>query len=205
VLLDVGANANCKARHLEEFAVMGKVYTASVLRTPNPRVGLMSMGEEDTKGSELTKEVLAVLKGSGLNFVGNVEGHDLFTGKVDVIVTDGFTGNVVLKASETLAQSMLRLVKEELARTKARRLGAALSRGAFQAVRRRIDPSEYGGVPLLGVRGCCVIGHGRSNAMAVMHGIGAAAAFFKSGVNAGIELELRGLTGRKDLAAAEGR
>jgi phosphate acyltransferase len=204
VLLDVGANANCKARHLEEFAVMGKVYTAAVLRTPNPRVGLMSMGEEDTKGSELTKEVLAVLKGSGLNFVGNVEGHDIFTGKVDVVVTDGFTGNVVLKASETLAQSMLRLVREELGRTPLRRLGAALSRGAFQAVRRRIDPAEYGGVPLLGVRGCCVIGHGRSNALAVKHGIGAAAAFFKSGVNAGIEVELRGLSGRKELAAAEG-
>jgi len=205
VLLDVGANANCKARQLEEFAVMGKVYTSAVLRTPNPRVGLMSMGEEESKGSELTKEVHEVLKGSRLNFIGNVEGYDPFTGKVDVIVMDGFTGNVLLKASETLAQSMLRLVKEELGRSAKRRVGGFLSKGAFQAVRRRIDPAEYGGAPLLGVKGCVVIGHGRSNATAVKHGIRAAAEFFKSGVNERIEVELRDLVGRGELPAAESR
>ncbi len=119
VLLDVGANAQCKARHLEEFAVMGSVYTRDVFGTPNPRVGLMSMGEEETKGNELTKEVHEVLKDSSLNFIGNVEGHDLFTGKVDVIVMDGFTGNVVLKASETLAESIVELLREELGRSHA--------------------------------------------------------------------------------------
>ena len=134
LLIDVGANANCKARNLEEFAVMGKVYTSAVFHTPNPRVGLMSMGEEETKGNELTKEVHEVLKDSTLNFIGNVEGHDLFTGKVDVIVMDGFTGNVALKASETLAESMMHLIKEELMRTPLRKFGAMLSRGAFAAV-----------------------------------------------------------------------
>ncbi len=197
VLLDVGANASCKARHLEEFAVMGKVYTSAIFRTANPRVGLMSMGEEETKGNELTKEVHEVLKESTLNFIGNVEGHDLFTGRVDVIVMDGFTGNVVLKASETLAESMLDLIREELERTPLRRLGAGLSRGAFRAVKRRIDPSEYGGAPLLGLNGCCVIGHGRSNALAIQHGIRAAAEFHASGINQRIEAELRALVARK--------
>jgi glycerol-3-phosphate acyltransferase PlsX len=202
VLIDVGANANCKARNLEEFAVMGKVYTSAVFHTPNPRVGLMSMGEEETKGNELTKEVHEVLKGSTLNFIGNVEGHDLFTGKVDVIVMDGFTGNVALKASETLAESMMHLIKEELMRTPVRKLGAALSRGAFAAVKRRIDPAEYGGAPLLGVDGCVVIGHGKSTAVAIKHGIRVAAEFFTSGVNDRIESELRALGARKVPAAA---
>jgi len=197
VLIDVGANANCKARHLEEFAVMGRVYTQAVLYTENPRVGLMSMGEEATKGTELTREVYEALKGSQLNFIGNVEGHDLFTGKVDVIVMDGFTGNVALKASETLAESLLHLIREELERTPLRRLAAALCRGAFRAVKRRTDPSEYGGAPLLGVRGCCVIGHGRSNVNAIKHGVRAAAQFFTSSVNARIEAELRALVARK--------
>jgi phosphate acyltransferase len=202
VLLDVGANANCKARHLEEFAVMGKVYTSAMFRTANPRVGLMSMGEEETKGNELTKEVHEVLKASTLNFIGNVEGHDLFTGKVDVIVMDGFTGNVVLKASETLAESLLHLIKEELMRSPVRKFGAMLSRGAFAAVKQRIDPAEYGGAPLLGVNGCCVIGHGKSTAIAIKHGIRVAAEFFTSGVNQRIGAELRALGTRREAAAA---
>jgi glycerol-3-phosphate acyltransferase PlsX len=200
VLLDVGANASCKARHLEEFAVMGAVYTQAVLRTANPRVGLMSMGAEETKGNELVKEVHEVLKASHLNFVGNVEGHDVFDGGVDVIVMDGFTGNVVLKASESLAESLLHLIREELLRTPVRRLGALLSRGAFRELRRRTDPSEYGGAPLLGVKGCCVIGHGRSDVKAIKHGIRAAAEFFTSGVNRQIEAELKTLGARKDAA-----
>jgi glycerol-3-phosphate acyltransferase PlsX len=202
VLLDVGANANCKARHLEEFAVMGRVYTRSMFQTTNPRVGLMSMGEEETKGNDLTKEVHEVLKGSSLNFVGNVEGGDIFTGKVDVVVMDGFTGNVVLKASESLAESILFLMKEELFRTPLTRLGALLSRPAFRAVARRIDASEYGGAPLLGVQGCCVIGHGRSNPQAVKHGIRVAAEFFTSGVNAIIESEIHELMARRAAAQA---
>jgi glycerol-3-phosphate acyltransferase PlsX len=198
VILDVGANASCKARHLEEFAVMGKIYASAVLRVANPRVGLMSMGEEETKGDDLTREVHEVLKGSTLNFLGNVEGGDVFSGRVDVIVMSGFTGNVTLKVSEKLAETMMRLVREELMRNPLRRLGAALSRGAFEAVKLRIDPAEYGGAPLLGVKGCCVIGHGRSNALAVKHGVRAAAEFFTSGVNERIEAELRALSARKE-------
>ena len=193
VLLDVGANANCKARHLEEFAVMGTVYTSALFHIENPRVGLMSMGEEETKGNELTKEVHEVLKDSSLNFIGNVEGHDLFSGRVDVIVMDGFTGNVALKASETLAESLMHVIREELEATPVRKLGALLSKGAFRAVKRRIDPSEYGGAPLLGLNGCCVIGHGKSSAVAIKHGIRVAAEFYTSGVNRRIESELKEL------------
>jgi len=181
---------------------MGKVYTRAVFHTPNPRVGLMSMGEEETKGNQLTKEVDEVLKNSSLNFIGNVEGGDIFTGKVDVIVMDGFTGNVALKASESLAESLMHLIKEEIQRKPVRKVGALLSRGAFEAVRHRIDPSEYGGAPLLGVKGCCVIGHGRSNALAIKHGIRTAADFFTSGVNERIEAELRALVARKEAAGA---
>jgi glycerol-3-phosphate acyltransferase PlsX len=200
VLIDVGANARCKARHLEEFAVMGTVYTRAVLHKPTPRVGLMSMGEEETKGNDLTREVHEVLKGSALNFIGNVEGGDLFTGKVDVVVMDGFTGNVALKASESLAESLMHLLRQELGRTARTRLGALLARPAFRAMQRRIDPSEYGGAPLLGVQGCCVIGHGRSSAVAVKHGIRTTAEFFSSGVNQKIEAELRALGLRKEDA-----
>jgi phosphate acyltransferase len=203
VILDVGANASCKARHLEEFAVMGKVYTSSVLHVANPRVGLMSMGEEETKGDDLTREVHEVLKASSLNFIGNVEGGDVFSGRVDVVVMSGFIGNVTLKVSEKLAEVMMRLIKEELQRTPLRKLGALLSRGAFQEIKARIDPEEHGGAPLLGMKGCCVIGHGRSTALAVKHGIRAAAEFFTSGVNERIEAELRALGVRKEPQAAE--
>jgi phosphate acyltransferase len=202
VLLDVGANANCKARNLEEFAVMGSAYSQGVFRTARPRVGLMSMGEEETKGSELVREVHEVLRGSSLNFVGNVEGHDLFTGKVDVVVTDGFTGNVILKACETLAEFMIDLIREELLSSLRTRAGAWLSLPAFRAVRRRSDPAEYGGAPLLGVKGCCVIGHGKSSARAVMHGIRTAAELFGSGVNQAIERELRDMGAREEGAGA---
>jgi glycerol-3-phosphate acyltransferase PlsX len=202
VLLDVGANARCKARHLEEFAIMGSAYARGVLRNPRPRVGLMSLGEEETKGSDLVRHVHEVLKGSSLNFVGNVEGHDLFTGKVDVVVMDGFTGNVVLKAVETCAELVIDLIREEIGRDLRRRLGAWLLRPAFRAARRRSDPAEVGGAPLLGVKGCCVIGHGHSTSRAVMHGIRTASEFHSSGVNAAIEAELSALGTRKEAASA---
>jgi glycerol-3-phosphate acyltransferase PlsX len=202
VLLDVGANASCKAQNLEEFAIMGKVYTRSVLHIENPRVGLMSMGEEATKGNELVKEVHEVLKASTLNFIGNVEGHEVFNGEADVIVMDGFTGNAVLKASESLAESIFHLIREEITKTPLRKLGAWLARGAFRAVRHKTDPSEYGGVPLLGVKGCCVIGHGRSDANAIRHGIRAAAEFYSSGTNAKIEAEVKALAQREAAQSA---
>jgi glycerol-3-phosphate acyltransferase PlsX len=194
VLLDVGANANCKARHLEEFAVMGSVYAELGLKIPNPRVGLMSVGEEETKGNELTKEVHEVLRASKLNFVGNVEGRDIFLGTVDVVVTDGFTGNVVLKASETLANSMMKLLRQELMRSWRTKIGAWLSMPAFKAIKRRVDPDEHGGVPLLGIAGSCLIGHGKSDAYAISNGVKAAARFRTSGVNEGIEAALKSLT-----------
>jgi glycerol-3-phosphate acyltransferase PlsX len=200
LLLDVGANANCKARHLEEFAVMGNVYARAVLHVSNPRIGLMSMGEEEGKGNELTREVHEVLKESPLNFLGNVEGRDIFNGKVDVIVMDGFTGNVVLKASESLAESLFALLREELSRTYFRKLWAWLSRYAYRAIKKRTDAAEYGGAPQHGVRGACVIGHGRSSAIAIMHGVRVAAEFFASGVNAQIESELRALAPRREEA-----
>jgi glycerol-3-phosphate acyltransferase PlsX len=202
VLLDVGANAQCKARQLEEFAVMGNAYARGVLDCARPRVGLMSMGEEETKGSELVREVHEVLKASSLNFVGNVEGHDLFTGKVDVVVMDGFTGNVVLKACETLAELVVDLIREEVGRDVRRQLGAFLLKPAFRAARRRSDPAEIGGAPLLGLQGCCVIGHGKARAHAVKHGIRTAAFFHSSGVNATIESDLRALGERKEAASA---
>lgn len=202
VLLDVGANANCKARHLEEFAIMGHAYASGVLRQARPRVGLMSMGEEETKGSELVREVHEALKGSSLNFVGNVEGHDLFTGRVDVVVMDGFTGNVVLKACETLAEFVIDLIRDEVRRDARSRLGGWLLEPGFRAARRRSDPTEVGGAPLLGLKGCCVIGHGKSTPQAIMHGIRTAADFHTSGTNATIENELRGLAPREQVANA---
>ena len=184
VLLDVGANAQCKARHLEEFAIMGSAYARGVLHVARPRVGLMSLGEEETKGNELVRDVHEVLKASRLNFVGNVEGHDLFTGRVDVVVMDGFTGNVVLKACETLAEFVIDLIREEVGRDLRRRLGAWLPEARLPRRPAAQRPGEVGGAPLLGVKGCCVIGHGRSTARAVKHGIRAAAEFHTSGVNA---------------------
>jgi glycerol-3-phosphate acyltransferase PlsX len=202
VLLDVGANAQCKARNLEEFAVMGSAYSRGVFHVASPRVGLMSLGEEETKGSDLTRNVHEVLQSSSLNFLGNVEGHDLFTGKVDVVVMDGFTGNVVLKACETLAEFMIELIREQLLSSVRTQVGAWLSQPAFREVRRRSDPAEAGGAPLLGMKGCCVIGHGKSTARAVMHGIRIAAEFFTSGVNESIEAELGRLGARKEAASA---
>jgi glycerol-3-phosphate acyltransferase PlsX len=202
VALDVGANTQCKARNLEEFAVMGSAYCQGVFRNPSPRVGLMSLGEEDSKGSDLIREVNEVLKGANLNFIGNVEGHDLFTGKVDVVVMDGLTGNVVLKACETLAEFMIDNVREELMGSLRTRVGGWLSWPALEAVRRRSDASETGGAPLLGVAGCCVVGHGKSSVQAVKHGIRMAAELFSSRVNDSIERELRALGSRKEARSA---
>jgi glycerol-3-phosphate acyltransferase PlsX len=142
------------------------------------------------------------LKGSSLNFVGNVEGHHIYTGDVDVIVMDGFTGNVALKTSESLAESIVSLLREELERNFLRKLGAFLAQGAFRSLKRRLDASEYGGAPLLGVKGCCVIGHGRSNAYAVRQGIKVAAEFWKGRVNSAIEAELRGLSRKQEARPA---
>jgi len=172
LLLDVGANSECKAHHLVQFAIMGDAYSRAVLGTLRPVVGIMSIGEEEGKGNDLTKEAFPLLRRlPGLNFVGNVEGRDVFSGDVDVIVTDGFTGNVMLKLSEGLTEAMLSMIKRELTASAVTKAGAVLAKPAFQNIKKKLDYSEYGGAPLLGVRRIVVIGHGRSNARAIRNAI----------------------------------
>ena len=172
LLLDVGANSECKAHHLAQFAIMGDAYSRAVLGTSKPVVGLMSIGEEEAKGNDLTKEAFPLLRQlNGLNFVGNVEGRDLFSGAFDVIVTDGFTGNVMLKLSEGLTEAMLVMIKRELTASAVTKAGAVLAKPAFRSIKKKLDYSEYGGAPLLGVRQIVVIGHGSSNARAIRNAI----------------------------------
>ncbi|HWN43117.1 MAG TPA: phosphate acyltransferase PlsX [Thermoanaerobaculia bacterium] len=177
VLLDVGANVGTKANHLREFAVMGHFYAQEVIGTPSPRVGLMSIGEEEGKGTDLTREVFKVLKNTGLNFVGNVEGRDVFNGSVDVIVCDGFVGNVILKSAEAVAEMVGKMLREEIERGIRTRVGYLFAKPAFDAFRKRTDYSEFGAAPLLGVNGGCFIGHGRSNAHAIQNAIRRATEF----------------------------
>jgi phosphate acyltransferase len=177
LLLDVGANPDAKTQHFKEFAVMGSIYAQLAFGKESPSIGLMSIGEEDTKGTDRTKEAFKTLKETGLNFIGNVEGRDVFDGKVDVIVTDGFTGNVILKVSEALAEMVEKLLREEIKRTLQASVGFLLSRSAFRSFRQRLDYSEYGGAPLLGVKGCVIICHGRSSAKAIKNAIRFAAEF----------------------------
>jgi len=190
VLLDVGANVDSRPQHLVQFAVMGENYYRAIFGTRRPRVGLLSIGEEETKGNELVRQTFDRLKHTPLNFTGNVEGKDIFAGNVDVIVCDGFTGNIALKISEGVAQLIGGMLKQALERTLASQLGALLSRGAFRQFRKAIDYSEYGGAPLLGVRGVAVIGHGRSNANAMKNAIRVAAELARKRVGERIETEL---------------
>ena len=183
VLLDVGANVDCKAQNLEQFAVMGEVYARSIFKIAHPRVGLLSIGEEESKGNEQTREALPLLKALPLDFIGNVEGRDIFNGNADVIVCDGFVGNVALKTSEGIGRFVREVLRESLTRTVTAQVGALLSRRAFNAFRRRLDYTEYGGAPLLGVRGACIIGHGSSNDVAIYNGIRVAYEFSRSGAN----------------------
>jgi glycerol-3-phosphate acyltransferase PlsX len=177
LLLDVGANPDAKTQHFKEFAVMGSLYAQLAFGKETPSIGLMSIGEEDTKGTDRTKEAFKVLKETGLNFIGNVEGRDVFDGNVDVIVTDGFTGNVILKVSEALGEMVEKLLREEIKRTLQASVGFLLSRSAFRSFKQRLDYSEYGGAPLLGVKGCVIICHGRSSAKAIKNAIRFAAEF----------------------------
>jgi glycerol-3-phosphate acyltransferase PlsX len=187
MLLDVGANVDCKPNNLEEFAVMGEIYFRSIFGTANPKVGLLSIGEEESKGNELTRESFQLLKQLPLRFVGNVEGRDLYNGQVDVIVTDGFVGNVALKTSEGVVNLVRATLKEALKSTITRQVGALLSRSAFADFKKRLDHTEYGGAPLLGLKGVCIITHGSSNANAIKNALRVAAEFAESGVNEKIE------------------
>jgi glycerol-3-phosphate acyltransferase PlsX len=182
VLLDVGANVNCRPENYREFALMGHFYAQEVLGVARPKIGLMSVGEEEGKGTDATREVFGLLKESGLHFIGNVEGRDVYSGDVDVIVTDGFTGNVILKVSESLAHLVEEALKQEITRSLQASMGFLLSKDAFRSFKKRLDYSEYGGAPLLGVNGACLIGHGRSNAKAVRNAIRAARDFVARGI-----------------------
>ena len=180
-------------RMLAQFAVMGDIYSRMILRRKNPKVGLLSIGEEEHKGNELTRSATPLLKCLPLNFIGNVEGRDIYSGATDVIVCDGFIGNVALKVSEGLVDMMKQMLQESLEATITRKMGYLLSRAAFTDFKKRVDYSEYGGAPLLGVKGVCIICHGRSNANAIKNAIRVAAEFSSENINGRIEDELQGV------------
>lgn len=182
VLLDVGANVDCKPKNLQQFGIMGYIYADIILGIDNPRVGLLNVGEEESKGNELTLESFPLLKESGVNFIGNVEGRDIFNGMADVVVCDGFVGNVVLKAGEGLAMSLMRMMKDELTRSWLSKMGTVLTLPGLKEIRRRVDYAEYGGAPLLGVNGVVIVCHGSSTAFAVRNAIRVAAGAVSSGL-----------------------
>lgn len=171
VLIDAGANTECSPGLLYQFAVMGSVYAREILSRPEPLVGLMSVGSEESKGNEVTKETFRLLDESNLNFKGNIEGYDLFKGEIDVVVCDGFVGNVILKTSESVAHAFGMWIKSEFAGNLIRKMGALLLTGALRVMKRRVDSEMYGGAPLLGVNGICIITHGSSSARAIYNAI----------------------------------
>jgi glycerol-3-phosphate acyltransferase PlsX len=193
VLLDAGASVECRPQHLLQFAVMGGIYARLALGADRPRIGLLSIGEEATKGNELTREAHRLLKGAPINFIGNIEGREIYSGVADVIVCDGFTGNVVLKTSEGLVDTVEALLGDELQGTFSSQVGYLLSRRAFRRFRRRVDYSEYGGAPLLGVAGLAIVGHGRSSAKAVRNAIAMAYRFATSDFLRRVEGEIAGV------------
>ncbi len=190
VMVDVGANVDCQPKMLAQFAIMGEVYARVILGCERPRVGLLSIGEEDHKGNDLTRQATPLLRTLPLNFIGNVEGRDLYTGHADVIVCDGFIGNVALKVSEGIVDVIKQMLKESLDASITRQIGAVLARNAFRDFKKRMDYSEYGGAPLLGVKGVTIICHGRSNANAIKNAIRVALEYASGGINQRIEQEL---------------
>ena len=205
VLLDVGANVECRPQHLVQFAAMGCAYARLSLGVSEPKVGLLSIGEEATKGNELTREAHRRLRASGLDFIGNIEARDVYTGHADVIVCDGFTGNVALKISEGLVEVVEKLLREELKRTFTTRFGYLLSRRAFRRFRRRVDYSEIGGAPLLGVAGLCIVGHGRSSAKAVRNAVALAYRFASQGFVDRVAGEIAAMSGELRTVRADGQ
>ncbi|MDH4101485.1 MAG: phosphate acyltransferase PlsX [Nitrospirota bacterium] len=183
VILDVGGNVDCKASHLAQFAIMGDVYARFVLGKDRPKVGLLSNGEEEAKGNDLTRETHALLKHTSINYLGYIEGRDIYRGEVDVIVTDGFVGNVVLKLSEGLLEAVTHMLKEEILSSLSSKIGYMLVKGAFRKFKKKVDYAEYGGAPLLGIEGVCIISHGRSNAKAMKNAIIRATECVKSRIN----------------------
>lgn len=183
VLLDVGANVDCKPKHLLQFAIMGSVYSRAVFGIASPRVGLLTIGEEEGKGNELTVQTHPLLQSSGLNYLGHLEGRDLPEGNADVFVCDGFVGNVLLKFGEGLASAVLKLIKNEVRKHPLAIFGRVLLKGAFKELIKKTDPSEFGGAPLLGVNGVALIAHGGSDVKAVKNSVRTAAAFVEKGIN----------------------
>ncbi len=191
VLLDAGGNTDCAPEWLCQFAVMGLAYSRSILKKENPTVGLLNIGGEESKGNEATKQAYRMLDRSNLNFKGNVESQDLFDGNVDVVVTDGFVGNVVLKTSESVARSIGRWLKEELTRNPLRLAGALMLRKGIHSIKERSDPETHGGAPLLGVNGVCIIGHGSSSAVAVCNAIRVSVEWVRQNINQDIEAQVK--------------
>ncbi len=181
-LLDIGANADCKPEYLFQFAVMGSIYAERVLGVSNPRLAIVSNGEEEGKGNQLVQETVPLLKESDLHFIGNAEGKDIPWGLADVVVTDGFTGNVIIKVSEGVAKFLFDILKEEITSRNMSKVGALLAKPAFAQARQRLDYREYGGAPLLGVDGVVIVGHGRSDGLAIRNGIRTAARTVENGV-----------------------
>ena len=203
VMIDVGANVDSTPQMLAEFAVMGEAYSRVICHQERPRVGLLSIGEEEHKGNDLTRQATPLLKESPIHFIGNVEGRDLYSGEADVIVCDGFTGNVALKVSEGLIETIKFMLQDSLSTTVTRKIGYVLARAAFDDFKSRVDYSEYGGAPLLGLKGVCIICHGRSNPNAIKNAIRVAMEFSKGHVNETIEAALRARKGEQVVASAD--
>jgi glycerol-3-phosphate acyltransferase PlsX len=200
VLLDAGANHECKPVHLLQFAIMGSIYSRHLLRHKKPRVGILSNGTEETKGTELTREAARLCRQTDLNFVGYVEGHDLFADRVEVVVTDGFIGNIVLKCVESIGKSIVRLLRRELTANPLRKFGAALAQGALQNVKRRMDPDDHGGAPLLGLNGIVIKAHGSARERAIMNAIRVATETLQHKINETIVREVAAANERTGVA-----
>jgi phosphate acyltransferase len=190
VLLDSGANHECKPAHLVQFAIMGSVYSRDVLGRQKPRVGILSNGAEETKGTDLTREAARLCRQTDLNFVGYVEGHDLFADHVDVVVTDGFIGNIILKSIESMGKAIIGLLRRELMATPVRKAGAMLAQGALKSIKRRMDPEAYGGAPLLGLNGTVIKTHGSAREKAIMNAIRVAGETIQHKINDTIAREV---------------
>ena len=200
VLLDAGANHECKPIHLLQFAIMGNIYSRELLHQKKPRVGILSNGTEETKGNELTREAARLCRQTDLNFIGYVEGHDIFADRVDVVVTDGFVGNIVLKNVEGMGKAILRLLRRELTANALRKFGATLASGALQNIKRRMDPEAYGGAPLLGLNGVVIKAHGSARERAFLNAIRVAAETIQQKINDSIVREVGQANERLGLA-----
>lgn len=201
VLIDAGANVDCNAENLFQFALMGDAYCKTMFEMHQPRIALLSIGEEDSKGNLLTKEAFRLLKNKPIKFVGNIEGKDIFTGIADVVVCDGFTGNIVLKTSEGLVESMMKMLKREISELTTSRVGYLLMKPALRNFRKKTDYAEYGGAPLLGINGTSIISHGRSSAKAIRNAIRVASEFSSKKVYKIISEEINSFHLKKDKSA----